>query len=70
MAGIKQVNLHVPEFRRDQIHRRAEANGQKVIDYILTLVDQEESLAKGQTILITNPSKISNKTLMEIVANG
>jgi len=69
MADKVQVNLTVPDWRRKQIKRRAEANNQSLVDYMIGLVDQEESLAKGKAIIIINPDRSSHLTLKEVV-NG
>ena len=62
-----QLNISLPKWRKEQIIRRADINNKSMKEYLCSLVDQEESVAKGKTIIVTNPNR--DLTLREVV-NG
>ena len=69
MAKNKQIHAEVPEWRYRQFERLASANNLSKTEFINKMIDREDSLLKGKSIIISNPSTVSDKTLKEII-NG
>ncbi len=67
MAKKAQIHAEVPEWRYRQFEKLASANNLSKTEFLNKMIDRESSLLNGQTIIISNPSAISEKTLRELV---